>query len=126
MRFVHGDAFTLDVQEPYDLVYDSGLFHHLPPHRRLSHRWLLERALRPGGAFGLVCFAWGAMGTEAPDADLYRAGRLAGGVAYRDDDLRRLLGWLDEVELRRMRPQPAGSVTFGEDFLWTGLFRRTR
>lgn len=124
VRFVHGDAFGLDVAEPYDLVYDSGCFHHLPPHRRLSHRWLLERALRPGGAFGLVCFAWGAMGTQAPDADLYRAGGLAGGVAYRDDDLRRLHGWLRPVELRRMAPQPDDSPVFGEDFLWAGLFER--
>lgn len=124
VRFVHGDAFALDVPEPYDLVYDSGCFHHLPPHRRVSHRWLLERTLRPGGAFGLVCFAWGAMGTQAPDADLYRAGGLAGGVAYRDDDLRRLFGWLDPVELRRMRPQPADAPAFGEEFLWAGLFER--
>ncbi|TCI99711.1 class I SAM-dependent methyltransferase [Aeromicrobium sp. IC_218] len=124
VRFVHGDAFALEVDEPYDLVYDSGCFHHLPPHRRLSHRWLLERALRPGGAFGLVCFAWGAMGTQAPDVDLYRAGGLAGGVAYRDDDLRRLFGWLRPVELRRMEPRPDDSPVFGEDFLWAGLFER--
>jgi SAM-dependent methyltransferase len=125
VNFVEGNIFELDdTFTAYDLVYDSGCFHHLPPHRRLSYRWLLERVLRRGGAFGLVCFAWGAMGTEAPDVRLYREGRLAGGVAYKDDDLRRLFSWLRPVELRRMKQQPDDSPVFGEDFLWAGLFTR--
>jgi SAM-dependent methyltransferase len=40
----------------YDLVYDSGCFHHLAPHRRRDYVELVTRALRPGGRFGLVCF----------------------------------------------------------------------
>ncbi len=31
---------------------------------------------------------------------------------------------LEEVELRRMRDEPAGSASFGESFLWAGLFRK--
>ena len=125
VNFVEGNIFELDdTFAAYDLVYDSGCFHHLPPHRRLSYRWLLERALRRGGAFGLVCFAWGAMGTETPDAGLYREGRLAGGVAYKEEDLRRLFSWMRPVELRRMKQEPDDSPLFGEDFLWAGLFTR--
>ena len=125
VNFVEGSIFDLDdILAAYDLVYDSGCFHHLPPHRRPSYRWLLERALRRGGAFGLVCFAWGAMGTEAPDASLYREGSLAGGVAYKEEDLRRLFAWMRPVELRRMEQQPDDSPVFGEDFLWAGLFTR--
>ena len=125
VNFVEGSIFALDdTFAAYDLVYDSGCFHHLPPHRRLSHRWLLERALLRGGAFGLVCFAWGAMGTEAPDARVYREGCLAGGVAYREEDLRRLFGWLRPVELRRMEQHHDDSPVFGEEFLWAGLFTR--
>lgn len=108
----------------YDLVYDSGCFHHLPPHRRLSYRELLRRTLRPGGAFGLACFAAGRMGTEAPDLDLYRDGSLGGGLAYTAEELRYAFDGLTEVELRPMRAQPAGSPTFGEDFLWAVLLRR--
>src|SRR5262249_6344716 len=37
----------------YDLVYDSGCFHHLPPHRRRDYVSLVGRALRPGGRYGL-------------------------------------------------------------------------
>ena len=125
VRFTQGNIFEVDdTFTGYDFVYDSGCFHHLPPHRRLSYRWLLERVLHPGGAFGLVCFAWGAMGSEAPDASFYREGRLSGGVAYSEQDLRRLFSWMRPVELRRMEKQPDDSPVFGEDFLWAGLFSR--
>jgi len=40
----------------YDLVYDSGCFHHLAPHRRQDYLDLVGAALKPGGRFGLVCF----------------------------------------------------------------------
>lgn len=123
VNFVEGNIFELDdTFAGYDLVYDSGCFHHLPPHRRLSYRWLLERTLARGGVFGLVCFAWGAMGSEIPDADFYREGRLSGGVAYRAEDLRRIFGWMRPIELRRMKQQPNDSPAFGQDFLWAGLF----
>ncbi|WP_066588832.1 class I SAM-dependent methyltransferase [Cellulomonas timonensis] len=125
VRFAQSDIFAWpDGREPYDVVYDSGCFHHLPPHRRISYRALLESMVRPGGSFALACFAAGAMGSEAPDADLYREGGLGGGLAYSDDELRHTFGWLDEVELRRMRDYPDDSPVFGEPFLWAGLFRR--
>jgi SAM-dependent methyltransferase len=140
VTFVRADIFAWQPPaEPYDLVYDSGCFHHLPPHRRISYRRLLERTLRPGGAFGLACFAadGGEMsGTVDADVDLYRQGHLGGGLAYTDDDLRRAFDWLDEVALRRMRPGRAGAGVragddegatggvFGAEFLWAGLFRR--
>jgi len=113
---------------PYDLVYDSGCFHHLPPHRRISYLALLDRVLAPGGHLALSCFAAGAMGSELPDADFYRTdgGRtpqLHGGLAYTPESLRRIFADLVEVELRRMRDEPPGSPRFGEPFLWTALFR---
>lgn len=126
VSFVRASIFDWPAPEaPYELVFDSGCFHHLPPHRRISYRQLLERVLAPGGWFGLSAFAAGEMGSEAPDDTFYRDGRLAGGLAYTDDDLRASFGWLTEVELRRMREMPATAPVFGEPFLWAGLFRRT-
>ena len=126
VSFVQTSIFDWPAPEvPYDLVHDSGCFHHLPPHRRVSYRALLERALAPNGVFGLSCFAAGAMGSEEPDEDLYRAGRLSGGLAYSAEELRSIFGWLDEVELRRMQEHPADGAVFGEPFLWVGLFRRS-
>ncbi|MGW1140741.1 SAM-dependent methyltransferase [Streptomyces zhihengii] len=124
IRFHRADVFEAALDGPYDLIHDSGCFHHLPPHRRISHLALLDRVLAPGGHFSLTCFASGAMGSELPDREFYREGRLQGGLAYTPDALRRVFSGLHEVELRRMRDEPEGSPHFGEPFLWTGLFRR--
>ncbi|WP_049578905.1 class I SAM-dependent methyltransferase [Streptomyces sp. SBT349] len=129
VRFHLGNAFALAgtaLRGPYDLIHDSGCFHHLPPHRRVSYLALLDRLLAPGGAFTLTCFAAGegGMGSELPDAELYRGSRLHGGLAYTPGSLRRIFAGLTEVELRRMRDEPPGSPCFGESFLWTALFRR--
>ncbi|SFF55293.1 Methyltransferase domain-containing protein [Streptomyces mirabilis] len=62
IRFHCGDAFALTDRDwggPYDLVHDSGCFHHLPPHRRISYLALLDRVLAPGGHLALTCFAAG-------------------------------------------------------------------
>ncbi|MEV5434502.1 class I SAM-dependent methyltransferase [Streptomyces sp. NPDC052682] len=129
VRFHRGDAFALagtDLRGPYDLVYDSGCFHHLPPHRRISYLALLDHVLAPGGLFALTCFAAGGMGSELPDAEFYRRGGLQGGLAYTAESLRGIFAELTEVELRRMRDEPEGSAWFGRGFLWTGLFRRAR
>ncbi|MEV0456903.1 class I SAM-dependent methyltransferase [Catellatospora methionotrophica] len=127
VRFLCGDAFTLadtELAGPYDLIYDSGCFHHLPPHRRVSYLRLLDRSLAPGGHFGLSCFAAGGMGSEESDIELYRHGRLHGGLAYTAEALRGIFAELTEVEVRRMNDEPAESARYGEPFLWTALFRR--
>lgn len=127
VRFHRGNAFDLAataLSGPYDLIYDSGCFHHLPPHRRISYLALLERSLAPGGHLALTCFAAGAMGSEIPDEEFYREAGLQGGLAYTPESLRAIFGDLTEVELRRMRDEPAESPLFGEPFLWTALLRR--
>ncbi|MFI6347780.1 class I SAM-dependent methyltransferase [Streptomyces sp. NPDC050560] len=125
VRWVCGDAFTAaGLDGPYDLVHDSGCFHHLPPHRRPGYLALLERVLAPGGQLSLACFAAGAMGSELPDADFYRDGRLHGGLAYTPEELRWIFEGFEEVELRRMHEEPVDSPYFGESFLWTALLRR--
>ena len=122
VRFRQGDAFA--TEGSYDLIYDSGCFHHLPPHRRISYLALLDRALRPGGHFALTCFT-ADVGTATPDAELYRQAGLSGGVGYHPDDLRWIFSDHAEVELRRMTEEPAESPLFGKAFLWTALFRAT-
>ncbi|MWA15244.1 class I SAM-dependent methyltransferase [Streptomyces sp. BA2] len=129
IRFHRGDAFALTEAElsgPYDLIHDSGCFHHLPPHRRVSYLSLLDRALAPGGHLALTSFAAGeaGSGSELPDADFYRASGLQGGLAYTPESLRWIFSDLTEVELRRMRDEPDDSAYFGEPFLWTALFRK--
>ncbi len=126
VRLHRGDAFALtsELAGPYDLIVDSGCFHHLPPHRRISYRALLDRALAPGGHLALTCFAAGAMGCELADADLYRELSLHGGIGYSPEALRWIFAELTEIELRRMRDEPAESEYFGEPFLYAALFQR--
>lgn len=127
VRYLCGNAFDLigtELAGPYDLIHDSGCFHHLPPHRRISYLALLDRLLAPGGHFTLTCFAAGGMGSELSDAELYRTGALHGGLAYTAESLRAIFTGLTVLELRRMRDEPPHSPRFGEPFLWAAVFRR--
>jgi SAM-dependent methyltransferase len=109
----------------YDLVYDSGCFHHLPPHRRLDYVELVRRALKPGGSYGLVCFRPEG-GSGYTDQQVYRRASLGGGLGYSEDRLRAL--W-DEPPfslrvLRHMAKTDGQGPYFGEDFLWALLAAR--
>lgn len=126
VRFERADVLRWTPPARYDVVVDSGCFHHLPPHRRVTYLDLLRRALRPGGRFALACFAAGGpegvTGTSAPDLDLYRTGSLGGGLAYTDAELRALFAELTPVDVRRMHDLPDNAPTFGRGFLWAALF----
>ena len=106
----------------YDLVYDSGCFHHLPPHRRRDYVELVDRALKPGGRFGLVCFRPEG-GSGLTDLEVYQRASLGGGLGYTEDRLRAL--WnrppFSVRVLRQMRHTDGQDPSFGEDFLWVLL-----
>ena len=108
----------------YDLVYDSGCFHHLPPHRRRDYVGLVGRALKPGGSYGLVCFRPEG-GSGYTDQQVYERASLGGGLGYSEESLRAL--WDGAPfrlrELRQMRKTGGQEQepSFGEDFLWVLL-----
>jgi SAM-dependent methyltransferase len=106
----------------YDLVYDSGCFHHLAPHRRQDYAGLVHRALRPGGSYGLVCFRPEG-GSGYTDLEVYERATLGGGLGYSEDRLRAL--WdtapFSLRVLRQMRKTDGPAPSFGEDFLWALL-----
>ncbi|MGI5130197.1 class I SAM-dependent methyltransferase [Pseudonocardia sp. CA-107938] len=118
-----GDAFTADLPGPYDLVVDSGCFHHLPPHRRVDHLQFLDRVLAPGGVVCLTCFTPEG-GIAVPDVEVYRAGRRTGGIGFTAADLRWIFAGYEELALRPMVAQAPDSPLFGESFLWAVLLRR--
>ncbi|PYI50352.1 class I SAM-dependent methyltransferase [Paenibacillus flagellatus] len=126
IRFRHGNAFELDFPpHAYDIVYDSGCFHHVPPHRRETYLDLLDRVLKPGGHFGLTCFAGGIGYTsELSDWDVYRQNSLRGGLGFHDAKLRAIFNRFEVVEMRMMKPVEQPADRFGVSFLWTALFRR--
>ncbi|OXM73226.1 SAM-dependent methyltransferase [Amycolatopsis sp. KNN50.9b] len=121
VTFHCGNVFETPLRGGYDLVYDSGCFHHLAPHRRLSYVALLRRALVPGGHFGLVAFGDG--GSAMSDSEVYAQGSLGGGLAYSAVELRDIFAEFDVVEQRVMAEQPEDSALFGKSFLRTALFR---
>jgi SAM-dependent methyltransferase len=109
----------------FDLVYDSGCFHHVPPHRRLSYLKALEASLRPGGLFGICTFAPGQMGTVADDLTVLRQGHVEGGMAYSLDELRAVFSWLEPLDGGPMSlPENSSETVFFMDFLNVALFRR--
>jgi SAM-dependent methyltransferase len=126
VNFQCASIFDADVADgTYDLVYDSGCFHHLAPHRRHAYVDLVRRALKPGGSFGLVCFRPEGGGGFS-DQEVYERRSLGGGLGYSEDALR--LMWDREpfttTVLRQMRSAEDCRERFGEDFLWVLLATR--
>jgi 2-polyprenyl-3-methyl-5-hydroxy-6-metoxy-1,4-benzoquinol methylase len=103
----------------FDFVYDSGCFHHIAPHRRITYLDRVLPLVRPGGRFGIVTFAAERMATPA-DEEIVLTGDTAGGMAFSLDDLAAIFAQLEAVELRAVRSDLEGA--FGPDFLNAGLF----
>ncbi|MEK3795883.1 class I SAM-dependent methyltransferase [Paenibacillus sp. FSL R7-0204] len=125
VSFTCGNIFDLELAPgSYDLIYDSGCFHHIYPHRRASYLELLNRTLTPGGYFGLTCFAAGSMGAEITDWEVYRQRRMRGGLGLTEEQLKMFFSGFENVKFRRMRQTEQSENLFGEAFLWTALFRK--
>jgi SAM-dependent methyltransferase len=123
VRFQCCSIFDAEIADgQYDLVYDSGCFHHLPPHRRRDYVSLVGQALRPGGRYGLVCFRPEG-GSGFTDYQVYERWSLGGGLGYTQERLRAL--WdtppFSVRALRPMRKTGEQEPYFGEDFLWALL-----
>jgi len=126
VAFQRASIFDADIPAgAYDLVYDSGCFHHLPPHRRAGHVELTRRALRPGGRFGLVCFRPEG-GSGLSDQDVYEQRGTGGGLGYTEESLRMMWdqGGFETHVLRQMIKSNGHEDVFGEDFLWVLLATR--
>lgn len=120
VRFQQCSVFDARVEPgAYDLVYDGGLFHHLPPHRRPDHRALVDRALAPGGRFAMTCFRPEA-GSGLTDREVYERRTVGGGLGYDETGLRALWDRPPFV-LCDLRPMRSGGEHFGEAFLWALL-----
>ncbi|MGD6873523.1 class I SAM-dependent methyltransferase [Sutcliffiella horikoshii] len=107
----------------YDFVYDSGMFHHLAPHRRLSYTETIKEALKKDGHLGLVCFNTKAS-AETADWDVYEQRSMNRGIGYSEERLKRL--FIEDftiLELREMVKVSQPAELFGEDFLWTSLMK---
>jgi SAM-dependent methyltransferase len=110
-------------KESYDLVYDSGCFHHLAPHRRKDYVDLVQTALKPGGSYGLVCFRPEG-GSGYTDLQVYQRASLGGGLGYSEDRLRGL--WdRPPFSVHALRQMNKTSEHYGQDFLWALLVTKS-
>lgn len=124
VSFYCGSVMSLELEAAgYDLVYDSGCLHHIPPHRRPAYLRLIRRILKPGGRFGLVCFNPEG-GSDLSDWEVYRSRSLRGGLGFSERRLRHVLApHFEVVELRTMNEADAHAPVFGKTFLWAALLR---
>ncbi len=126
VQFQCADALSFEAGGPYDLIYDSGMLHHLAPHRRITYRQQLQRLLSPGGFFGLTCFASGdedQHGADAVDDWTYYQEKRAG-VSFTPQRLQQLFApQMDLIWIRKMRDGVPGAIQ-GLSFMWAALFRK--
>ncbi|SFC55409.1 Methyltransferase domain-containing protein [Bacillus sp. OV322] len=127
VNFINENIFELKIAEgEYDIIYDSGCFHHIAPHRRMSYINLVRKALRPDGFFALTCFITGGEhgGAEISDWDVYRTMSLKGGLGYTEEKLRGIFNEFKEIEIRDMLELDPANHLFGVKGLLTALFQK--
>lgn len=127
VNFIHNNIFDIQIKEgTYDIVYDSGCFHHIAPHRRSNYIELVLKALRPGGHFAITCFVEGGEfgGSDITDWEVYRQRSLNGGLGFTEEKLRIIFDSLEEIEIRRMKEAKETDEVFGVSALFTALFRK--
>ncbi|KZZ84712.1 class I SAM-dependent methyltransferase [Bacillus sp. SJS] len=127
INFTRENIFELSVEDhSYNMVYDSGCFHHIAPHRRMDYLQLVKRALKNGGHFGITCFVLGGEfgGADITDWEVYRQKSLMGGLGFTEEKLRTIFKDFEVVEMRRMRQIPQSAEVFGVSGLWSALFRK--
>ncbi|WP_053368765.1 class I SAM-dependent methyltransferase [Bacillus sp. FJAT-27245] len=127
VNFIHSNIFGLNLAtESYDFVYDSGCFHHIPPHRRMNYLELVAKALKAGGYFGLTCFIEGGElgGSSLSDLEVYKFRTMQGGLGFTEEKLRHIFRDFEAVELRNMKHVNEHEGVFGVNGLWTALFRK--
>jgi len=107
----------------YDFIYDSGLLHHLSPHRRLTYIELLQAILKPGGYFGLTCFAWGENCADEVDDWAFYEQKFSAGVAFTKERLVELFSPnFDVIEIRKYKNHVPDTIQ-GLQFMWVCLFK---
>ena len=124
VNFIIGSVFDAPVSDDhYDIAYDSGLFHHLKPHRRPDYLNLIRALLKQNGIFGMTCFDTTA-GRPVDDREVYEEGKMPPGIGFSEDRLRDTLrDHFEILELQSMVVRPEESGRFGMAGLWTILMK---
>lgn len=121
--FICKDVIRAGITGTADFVYDSGMFHHLAPHRRITYIELLKQILKPDGHFGLTCFSWGTDCTDEISYWDYYNHKFNAGLAFTKERLIELFcPHFEIIEIRKYQNGIPETIQ-GVDFLWTCLFQ---
>jgi cyclopropane fatty-acyl-phospholipid synthase-like methyltransferase len=127
INFLHQNIFDFTSEQvQYDFIYDSGCFHHIAPHRRMSYIDIIDNSLKDEGYFGITCFLQGGRlgGSDISDWEVYRTGSLMGGLGYTKERLKNVFRSLEAIEIRKMIDKVDSDNLFGASDLLTGLFQK--
>ena len=106
----------------FDLVIDSGIFHHLTPHRRLQYRDIVSGILAENGYFILLCFAAGEDGAdEVDDYEFYRSRQT--GAAFTEERLKEFWGETFEAADLRKGENIVNEQMWESEYLYVCVFR---
>jgi len=105
----------------FDLVYDSGCFHHIPPHRRSTYLDRLRTIVtRPGQLYGIAAFASEKLNVLGDEEAMLSPGRF-NGYTFSLNQLAKMVAPWEVLDLRPFSRHVADS--FAPDYLNAGLFR---
>jgi 2-polyprenyl-3-methyl-5-hydroxy-6-metoxy-1,4-benzoquinol methylase len=99
VQFVEGDVFELGPREPYDFVFDRGMFHHVQVFHFEDYKNLVADRLVPNGYFHLICHHVSTRPTVLIDCLCGSIGKLLGflsghlveaGTGFTADELREI------------------------------------
>ena len=108
--------------EVFDLVYDSGCFHHLAPHRRITYLERVMPLIAEAGRYGIVTFAQEKQPSPT-DTEVLISGDTAGGTSFTLEGLAEIFRrYLQLIEARPVAPGRADA--FAADFLNAALLSR--
>jgi len=127
VELVCANIFDLDFQqESFDFIYDSGCFHHIAPHRRVSYIEIINRLLKQDGYFALCSFEENGTygGSALTDEEVYLKRSLEGGLGYTKSKLQEIFNFLEEIEIRKMLPMSTVDPHFGLEGFIVGLFQK--
>jgi SAM-dependent methyltransferase len=81
IMFKASDILNFRPEQPFDLVYDYSVFHHISRAGRQAYAKTASAAVRPGGFLALVCYSDGNP-AEGFDADRQRTGKLGNTIFH--------------------------------------------
>lgn len=118
------NIFALDLMDKkFDLIIDSGFFHHLTPHRRLQYRDIVSNILVENGYFILLCFAAGKNGAdEVDDYEFYKSKQT--GTAFTEERLKKFWGEKFNIIELRKGENIAKDQMWESDYLYICVFKK--